>query len=222
MPDRYLYLLINLGTISVPLMASFYPRAHFASTWRRILPALVIPLVSFIIWDVYFTRWGVWGFHDRYLTGVRLIGLPLEEWLFFVTVPYACLFTYFALKHLVPLHSTWGRYVAFFLSGFLLLVGMMNLGRLYTSVTFIALGATLLYLALSNKQYLSQFFFSFIVCLLPFFIVNGLLTGSWIDEQVVWYNNAENLGIRMGTIPFEDTFYGMLLLLWNVVVWEKW
>lgn len=107
------------------------------------------------------------------------------------------------------------------LSGLLLFLGAFHYDKWYTSVTFILLALFLtLHRWVWKSDYLGKFYVAFIFILIPFFIVNGILTGTGIEEQVVWYNDAENLGIRMGTIPVEDTFYGMLLLLMNVSLFE--
>ena len=56
--------------------------------------------------------------------------------------------------------------------------------------------------------------------LIPFFIINGILTGSFIENEVVWYNNDENLGIRLFTIPIEDSIYAFTLILTNLALTE--
>jgi lycopene cyclase domain-containing protein len=195
--EPYTYLLINILSVSVPFVASFHPYLRFYREWKYLFPAMGITLLFFISWDVLFTHLGVWGFNPRYLTGINLINLPIEEWMFFIAIPYASLFTHFAL----------GKIMKFTISA------NLHLNQLYTSVTFIITGLFLVLHNLFAKRHpIGQFYLSYVVILIPFFIVNGILTGSFIPEEVVWYNNSLNLGIRLGTIPIEDAVYGFLML----------
>jgi lycopene cyclase domain-containing protein len=69
-------------------------------------------------------------------------------------------------------------------------------------------------------MYLGKFYLSYLWILIPFFLVNGILTGTGLENPVVWYNNDENLGIRLLSIPLEDVVYGMLLILMNITIFE--
>ncbi len=107
------------------------------------------------------------------------------------------------------------------LAGILFFLGVVFFNQWYTSITFILTSIFLnLHRWVWKTNYLGKFYVAFLFILIPFFIVNGILTGTGIEDQVVWYNNLENLGIRMGTIPVEDTFYGMLLILMNASLFE--
>jgi lycopene cyclase domain-containing protein len=78
----------------------------------------------------------------------------------------------------------------------------------------------LLILNIKQVSFLITFYITYTVILIPFFIANGILTGGIINRMVVVYNNNYNLGIRLFTIPVEDIFYGMLLLLLNTSLYE--
>ena len=82
-----LYLILNILTLVPPLLLSFDRRVHFYTRWKFFFPAMLISLAIFIIWDVIFTSHGVWGFNEQYHSGWTILGLPLEEYLFFITVP---------------------------------------------------------------------------------------------------------------------------------------
>jgi lycopene cyclase domain-containing protein len=112
------------------------------------------------------------------------------------------------------------RLVTVFLMTFLLVLAIVYKDRAYTAVNFTFTVLLLGLVYLTQRKLLSQFYFSYLLILIPFAIVNGILTGSYIEGQVVWYNDLENLGIRLGTIPFEDLFYGMSLILLNYYLTE--
>jgi len=221
--QKYLYLAIDFFSILFPFIFSFYPKYNFSKKWRYLWLAILLPAIFFILWDEWFTQMGVWGFNPRYLTGIRVSSLPIEEILFFICIPYACVFTYEAVNYLITWRMSRKQQdlITDILAGLLFLLGVIFFDRWYPSVTFILASIYLnLHRWVWKSDHLGKFYVAFIFILIPFFIVNGILTGTGIEEQVVWYNDAENLGIRMATIPVEDTFYGMLLLLMNISLFE--
>jgi len=221
---QYTYLLVNVFSALVPFVFSFHPRLQFHKTWFAFWPATLITAILFIGWDVLYTHLGVWGFNPDYLTGIYVLNLPLEEWLFFICIPYASVFTYASLKILVrrDIFQNVARSVSLFLSAFLLIVGFWNLAAIYTSVTFIATALFLLFhLKYQNHKYLGRFYLAYVVVFAgPFLLVNGILTGSFIDNPVVWYDDTQNLGWRVFTIPIEDFVYGFLLIFMNINIYE--
>lgn len=222
MPEHLLYVAVDFFCIIFPFIFSFHKKFSFYKHWNYFIIPNIITALFFIIWDAYFTKIGIWHFNSRYLINIYVLGLPVEEILFFICIPYACTFTYYCMRRYVNLDKFYNlsRLLSFSLIGFLLAVGINHITQLYTSVTFILLAIFLSILLIKNVKYLASFYATFILILLPFFLSNGVLTGGFTEEAVVIYNNNHNLGIRMFTIPFEDTFYGMLLLLMNVAGYE--
>ncbi|MBZ0326830.1 MAG: lycopene cyclase domain-containing protein [Altibacter sp.] len=220
---KYLYLYINIGSIIIPFLFSFHPKLRFYKKWRSLFPAIAIMMVIFIAWDVIFTQQGIWGFNEDYISGIYVFNLPLEEWLFFICIPYACIFTHESLQQIFPnfLFSEKSTNIIYItLLTTLILVLWYVYDRWYTLVNF-AYAIILLGIVYNiNRKLLQVFIPTFLIILLPFFIVNGILTGSGLEVPVVWYNNAENLGIRLGTIPIEDAIYAFSMLLTVLVLTE--
>ena len=184
---------------------------------------MLVPAALYIAWDVYFTSKSVWSFNGDYITGIHLFNLPLEEVLFFLIVPYCCVFIYACIRAYFPglKEKKWADVLMMTLAGLLLVAGIFWHEKYYTSWTFILNGVLIFCLYLFRAYFsrfdAASFVVSYIICLIPFLIVNGFLTAL----PVVQYNDAENLGIRIYTIPFEDAFYGMLLVLMNIVIYER-
>jgi len=219
---KFTYLLINIGTILIPLLFSFHPKLNFYKRWKSAFISIVIVGIPFLVWDIEFTKMGVWGFNQKYLMGINLKGLPIEEWLFFVSIPYACMFTYHCFSILIP-PKEWvnPKWISAIWMMLLLTLSIAYYDRLYTFICFGLLFLTLgIIQFLYNPKWLSRLYFSLAVLIIPFIIVNGILTGSWIQEPVVWYNSEHIMVPRLLTIPLEDFNYGTLLIVLNVACLE--
>ncbi len=217
---HYIYLLINIAVIFFPLVLSFDKKVHFFSKWKYIVPAILITGVVFLIWDLLFVKLDVWSFNPDYIVGINLWGLPLEEMLFFLTVPYACVFIYECLNAYFPKDhlQKYSLALSNLFLGLCIAILFFGFRHWYTLINFGFLFVVLAYVEYLNTKlrFMYKFYRAYLIALIPFYIVNGFLTAI----PVVIYNNKENLNFRVGTIPFEDHFYLMSLLLMNIYLYE--
>lgn len=220
----FTYALVLLFSIAVPVIRSFEKtHIHFIGKMRFFLPATAITAALFIVWDVLFTKWGVWGFTDQFLIGLKILGLPIEEWLFFIVIPYVCLFSYEVLNYFIKkdLLIRAVPWINWTLLGILSLLLILHTDPLHTlwSLFFAILCIALIGVAM-RPVWMGRFYLMFAVIIIPFILVNGILTGSFIDHMVVWYNPEEIIGWRILTIPLEDMVYAFGMLLMVTALYE--
>lgn len=218
--NHYTYIFLDIVTIAGPLFLSFDKKVAFYKYFGKLAIATFFTSLIYIIWDILFTRIGVWKFNPEYLIGINIINLPIEEYGFFTVVPYACIFIYMCLKIYfpkiqLPFNLTWS---IFTLVSILLSIFYFN--KIYTFLTFGLIALTLIALrgfAYSFiKNYWSHLILAWIIAIIPMAYVNGVLT----SKPVLIYNDLENMSFRIGTIPLEDFFYNFLYMLWSISIFE--
>lgn len=220
---KSLYFLILLGTVFVPFIFSFHPKLRFDKTFKSFFIANALVAFVFILWDIRFTQLGVWGFNPNYVSGIFIGNLPIEEVLFFVCIPFSCVFTYHCLTKFYTFAwnpKTENRVITA-AAVFLFVIGLIYCQHAYSALTFLSLSALLILLRfVAHVNWIGKLLSIYPILLIPFFIVNGILTGTGLEQPVVWYNDSENMGIRLFTIPIEDVFYGFELILLNLFVYH--
>ena len=219
-----LYFILLTVSGAVPLLLSFDKRLQFYKQWKYVFPSILLVALVYIVFDVNFTNRGIWGFNPKYLSGIYLFTLPLEEILFFIVIPYASIFLHESIREYfpkleIPKSLNKGLLIALILVS--LLIAVFNADKSYTFYISLKLAIALLLVLLLRSRITRSFFITFGVILVPFLIVNGILTGSFIEGEVVWYNNTENLGLRIFTIPIEDFAYAFSMILYNLLLIEQ-
>lgn len=220
----YTYLMVLFFTIIICFIASFDKRILFHHYFGAYIKAAILVAVPFIIWDVFFTAKGVWWFNTDYTLGIVIAGLPLEEWLFFICIPFSCVFTYFCFDKFFKWDklSAFNNLIVFFSIIVCAVTALLHYDKIYTLVTAIVTIATLTYLHfVSRADWIAKASLIFTILMLGFFPVNGVLTGTGLASPIVNYNPGDFLGIRLGTIPIEDAVYGYTQFLLVLYFFKK-
>ena len=217
--QKFTYALLLAGSVLIPFILSFDKKVAFFRNWKYLFPATLITAAVFIIWDIYFTKHNVWWFNKDFVTGLFIQGLPVEEWLFFIIIPYCCIFIYEVSR--AYLKKEWKGFIIpvnIILFIIFLVITLVNIDRIYTAVNFgmatFIIGPQ--FFLKTHKTWMFHFYVAYALSLIPFFLVNGVLTSM----PVVGYNDEENLAMRIYTIPVEDFAYLVNLLLMNLTLYE--
>ena len=92
---------IVLGAIAFfPLLLSVLLRLGIYRRARALLMSMACVCAIYWTWDVTATARGHWAFNPAYVLDLRLLGMPVEEWLFFVVITFVSIFTYEAVRQM--------------------------------------------------------------------------------------------------------------------------
>jgi lycopene cyclase domain-containing protein len=215
----YRYLLIDILVLSVPFLFSFRPKTKFYRRIPYILASFFSVGIVFLAWDIWAANRGDWGFSHRFTTGIRFLGLPLEEILFFLMIPYSCLFIYENLVcYFTDRRVHIPRALNWVVTGTCTVTAILFWDQNYTRTVLIFCGLFFLVTIFFDHDMLeSSLFWAYMaITYFPFFLVNYLLTSApvvWYDPQAIW-------GIRITTIPLEDFFYSFTMLAFYTLVYR--
>ena len=205
------YLLINIAIIIVPLLLSFEKKLQFYKQLPYLFYSILIVSTIYIIWDSIATSRGDWSFNPEYVSGFKLLGLPFEEILFFITVPYSIIFIYETFRFYFSDKQQNINSKIFYSAGIILIIAAFMFMELnYTFIVLLYCGLFFLLSPWIDNYIIKSrvFWLTIFISFIPFLIVNYILT----EVPIVTYNNAEIWGERFITIPIEDFFYSFSMI----------
>lgn len=214
------YLIFNLIVFSGPLLFGAMRPFYFINRWKYTIVPILIPAVFFLIWDSIVAD-SHWHFNEKYVLGISFFNLPIEEILFFISVPFACLFTWeMIIRRTEEKEIMWVNKIRRYLY-LLIPIGIWFFisGKHYTglAITFLGLAILLDHLMNTNIILQKRFYLYLLLVLLFTLIFNGYLT--W--RPVVTYSVQYQLDFRIFTIPVEDFIYGTALIFMNTSIYQK-
>lgn len=210
------------------LLAIFLPVALISflspiSKYRRYHPLIIsIAVVApvYIIWDQLAVIFGTWKFDSANVIGIYFFHLPIEEVSFFLVVPFSTLLIYEVISsHLKGKIS--GRIILTVSSVsiiLLILLGVLNISRSYTSIASFFAAASIVIGLLLDRQLMERksLWVYMAISYIPFVFFDHLM----VSIPVFTYGANAIIGLRIAEIPVEEFLYVFSLLMSYVIVYD--
>jgi len=220
------YLTLDILILIFPLLFSFKWVFPYYKNFKPLFASILIVGSAYIFWDILVTLRGDWWFAEEYLIGLEFV-IPLEEALFFVVVPYSCIFIYENLQYFFPdkkiKFNKWLYYAIAILLAILAIIFYhqeYTILALLSVTTFLLIAATWFPDLLQSRNYWAYILISFGA----FLIFNYLLTSIPIvlyNPEAIWGGTVDQIWYgRFITIPFEDFFYNFSMLSFYLLVYR--
>lgn len=213
-------MLLDLAIVVGPLALSFDRKVRYVRHWPAAFLSSLIVGVPYAVWDSAMAAKGAWGFSERFAGAFRIFFLPPGELLFFIVVPFSCVFIYEVITAHVPERSSGPGRIPWISAAALLAVGAILLrARLYTSSVMLSAALFLLLALILSPNMLGSrvFWLAVAASYAPFLVANGALTSI----PIVTYGEWAIVCPRIFSIPMEDFLYSFSLLGFTFLVYRS-
>ncbi|MCH4814726.1 MAG: lycopene cyclase domain-containing protein [Saccharolobus sp.] len=198
------------------LILSLFVKRNYVNLLKSIV--IVSPL--YLFWDFLATWRDSWSFNPKYVIGIYIIDLPIEEVMFFLVTPFATLLIFDFIRNKVrDAEIKWIPKTI----GISIPLLSLSLPFVYTySYTFIDLIYLIMSLTISlliaRDLLISRNFWIFIgLSYIPFLVFDYFLT----SDPIVVYGPHSILGIRFITIPIEDFIYSFSMITLYTLFYKR-
>ncbi|AAT44119.1 lycopene cyclase domain-containing protein [Picrophilus oshimae] len=210
MDITHFYYFIILSFIFFPVLGiSLTNEFKKVRNYRALLYAMLFTDPVYIVWDSLSVTYHVWTFNKKYITGIMVYNLPVEEILFFFVVPFSTFLIYESIDYIKndSFISKTSRIkkIMFIIAILFILNAIYFYSYIYMLLASVFTAfIILLTLKIMPSLYRSSNYWLFIIIMyIPFIVFDHFLTSL----PVFTYGVHAIINIRILSIPVEEFIY---------------
>lgn len=216
---KFEYLIFNFIILLSPFLAYLlYNQMIFPNNVNYII-SIVISSVLFIFHDIkVVNKW--WQFNKKYILGIKIFNLPVEEILFFFITSFSCLVIWINLNKVSLLKNNLQFInLLFFSSVFFYYFNLYkNTKKPYPKFIFFSLVILIFFDLILGTNVIIKF--KFLIFSIIVFILTSIFNYYLTKRPIVIYQSYYKSNKKILSIPVEDFLYGFNFIYLTILLSE--